>query len=164
MLLDESPHVTSRVRLKLYGNAGKKDKKTVQEFRYRSVVEFFGKIRREDALDAMKKGTVLLLIQNTDGVSSETIPSKVYEYLLTERPILALLFRNPELQLLLEGMGHIVVQGDDEIAIKKGLETYVGKWERNQLQSTITKSPYTVQKAVGELVTLVEGIKDAEGR
>jgi hypothetical protein len=97
---------------------------------------------------------VLLLIQNTDDVSFETIPSKVYEYLLTRRPILALVYRNPELQAMLERMGHTVVQADDEETIKRGLETYIDLWNQNLLEYVASESPYTTMHAVDELIHL----------
>jgi hypothetical protein len=97
---------------------------------------------------------LLLLIQNTDDVSFETIPSKVYEYLHTGRPILALVYRNPELQNMLEELGHIVVQSDDEADIKRGLETYIDQWTKNQSPCREQKSPYTVERAVNELISL----------
>ena len=106
----------------------------------------------------MYKADVLLLIQNTDDVSFETIPSKIYEYLHTGRPILALVYRNPELQSVLEGMGHIVVQADNKAAIKRGLEIYITRWKHNQLQCSSLKSPYTVEKAVDELISLAINI------
>ena len=114
----------------------------------------WGKIKWQEAINVMHKTDVLLLIQNTDDVSFETIPSKVYEYLHTGRPIFALLYRNPELQAMLEGMGHTVVQADDEEAIKKGLETYIAQWKQSLLQSSALESPYTTKHAVDELIHL----------
>jgi hypothetical protein len=72
--------------------------------------------------------------------------------------ICALVYRNPELQSMLEEMGHIVVQADDEAAIKRGLEIYITKWKQNQLQCSALKSSYTVEKAVDELISLVKNI------
>ena len=107
----------------------------------------------------MYKADVLLLMRNTDDLSFETMPQKLYEYLHTGRPILALSYRNLELEAMLEEMGHIVVQADDDLAIKRGLETYIERWKQNQLQSSPLKSPYTTEKAVDELISLVKGFK-----
>jgi len=163
-LFREQPELSQYLRLCLFGNNSKEVLKKIAQAPFRETLRVYGKVKRLEAVEQMHRADVLLLIQNNDDVSYETIPSKVYEYLHTGRPILALVYRNPELQDMLEEMGHIVVQGDDEAAIKKGLETYITKWKQNRLQSTTTESPYTVQKAVGELISLVEGVKDVEER
>lgn len=163
-LLREQPDLSQYFRLCLFGNNSREVSKKIEQVPFRQTLRVHGKVRRSEAVEQMHRADVLLLVQNTDDVSYETIPSKVYEYLHTGRPILALVYRNPELQGMLEEMGHIVVQADDEAAIKKGLETYMGEWKQNRLRSLTTESPYTVQKAVGELISLVEGVSDAERR
>jgi len=154
LLFRESPNLPNYFRLNLYGNNSRNVSKEIEQFPYREILKVKGKVQRQEAMDFMYKADVLLLIQNTDDVSFETIPSKVYEYLHTGRPVLALVYRNDELRSMLEGMGHIVVQTDDELDIKSGLEAYIERWKQNQLQSFPLKSPYTVEKAVDELISL----------
>lgn len=158
LLFRESPNLPNYFRLNLYGNNSRNVSKGIEQFPYREILNVKGKVQRQEAMEFMYKADVLLLIQNTDDVSFETIPSKVYEYLHTGRPVLALVYRNDELRSMLEGMGHIVVQADDKLAIKRGLEAYIERWKQNQLQSSPLKSPYTVEKAVDELVTLANTI------
>ena len=158
MLFSEYPDLHNYFRLDLYGNNNRNVNKQIELFPYRETVNVKGKVKRQEAVSLMYKADALLLIQNTDDVSFETIPSKIYEYLHTGRPILALVYRNPELQSMLEEMGHIVVQADDEAAIKRGLEIYIMKWKQNQLQISPLKSPYTVEKAVDELISLAINI------
>jgi hypothetical protein len=158
MLFDGQPELSGSFRLSLYGNSSRSVGKQIEDFIHRETVHVFGKVRRQEAVEFMQRVDVLLLIQNTDDVSFETIPSKVYEYLETGRPILALLYRNPELQAILEGMGHIAVQADDQDGIKKGLETYRERWRKDQLQCFVQKSPFTVERAVEGLISLAKGI------
>ena len=154
MLFSEYPDLPRHFRLDLYGNNSRNVSKQIKQFPYTATLRIHGKIKWQEAREAMYKTDVLLLIQNTDDVSFETIPSKVYEYLHTGRPIFALLYRNPELQAMLEGMGHTVVQADDEEAIKRGLETYIAQWKQNGLHSSAFESPYTTENAVDKLIHL----------
>jgi hypothetical protein len=156
MMFSEYPDLPGYFRLDLYGNNSRNVSKQIKHFPYRTTLRINGKVKWQEARKVMYKTDVLLLLQNTDDVSFETIPSKVYEYLHTGRPIFALLYRNPELQAMLEGMGHTVVQADDEEAIKKGLETYIVQWKKNQLQSSVLESPYTTENAVDELIHLAQ--------
>jgi glycosyltransferase involved in cell wall biosynthesis len=163
-LLREQPDLSRHFRLCLFGNNSREVSRKIEQFPFKETLYVHGKVGRMDAVEQMYKADVLLLIQNTDDVSYETIPSKVYEYLHTGRPILALVYRNPELQDMLEEMGHVVVQADDEAAIRKGLEACVIEWKQNRLRSVSAASPYTVEKAVRKLISLVEDPENAERR
>lgn len=161
LLFLEQPDLPGCFRLNLYGNNSRKVSRQIEEFPYIETVQVKGKVRRQEAVDCMNKTDVLLLIQNTDDVSFETIPSKVYEYLHTGRPILALVYRNPELQGMLEKMGHIVVQADDGTGIRKGLEKYIDLWNKNQLQNYDPAPHFTAGAAVEKLISLADNILKA---
>jgi hypothetical protein len=160
-LFREYPTLPNEFRLDLYGNNSKTVRKEIEKFPYINTVHSYGKVKRTMAVESMQRADVLLLIQNTDDVSFETIPSKVYEYLHTGRPILALVYRNPELQTMLEALGHIVVQADDVACIREGLEGYITRWRENRLLSSHTQSPYTIENAVSKLIKI--GSRPAEG-
>jgi hypothetical protein len=155
-MFSEYPDMPGYFRLNLYGNNTRNVSKQIKKFPYRETLNINGKVTKQEAIGFMYEADVLLLIQNTDDVSFETIPSKVYEYLNTGRPIFALVYRNSELQAMLEEMSHTVVQADDEDAIKKGLETYIDRWKQNRLQSSASESPYTTRHAVDELIHLAD--------
>ena len=158
MLVEEQPDLPDYFRLQLCGAVERNVKKQIEEFGYGQTLKVHGKLMRESALDLMHRVDILLLIQNTDDLSFETIPSKLYEYFHAGRPILALLYRNPELQAMLEERGHIVVPADDEAAIKKGLEIYLEKWKQDRLRPRVSDPPYTVERAVAELLSVAEKI------
>jgi hypothetical protein len=107
-------------------------------------------------VEEMQKSDVLLLIQNLDPISSETIPSKVYEYFHARRPILGLLYNNDELAEMFKGLGHIAVQWDDIEGIKQGVREYFRLWELGKLLEQAHVSPYTVEKAVARLIDGIE--------
>ena len=155
-LLSEKPRRADYVFLDLYGSTPRSVARQREQSRHKQTIRIHGKVKRQSAVSFMHKADVLLLIQNTDDVSFETIPSKVYEYLHTGRPILSLTYRNPELQGLLEQMGHLIVQADDEAGIKEGLETYISRWEENRWHLPEGKSPYSVARAVDELIAVAE--------
>ena len=154
-LFRNDPSLPGKFRLDLYGNNSKAVKREIENFPYRDTLQVHGKVRRQTAVASMQTADVLLLIQNTDDVSFETIPSKVYEYLHTGRPVLALLYRNPELRKMLEEMGHIAVEADDDPAIQRALEAYITRWKEDRLGSSGEQSPYTVGSAVAGLVQTV---------
>lgn len=153
-LVDEFPRFKDRIVLELYGHSDRKVQKRIEDSRCRGTVREKGKVKRCDSLGQMASADVLLLIQNTDDVSFETIPSKTYEYLHARRPILALVYRNQELKAMLEEYGHIVCEAEDRKAVKKGLQRYVSLWEKGALQPVSLESRYTVKAAVSKLFAL----------
>lgn len=153
-LLDESPELKDKIVLELYGHSDRKVLKRIEESSHRGAVHAKGKIKRSDSLGLMTSTDVLLLIQNADVVASESIPSKTYEYLHAGRPILALVYRNPELKAMLEEYGHIVCEADDRQAVKKALRKFVSLWEKKYLEPSLMDSRYTVEAAVSKLFNL----------
>ncbi len=152
VLFRNYPDLAEEFRLDLYGNSSRAVRREIERFNYRYAVKSYGKVNRPQAVEAMQRADVLLLIQNMDDVSFETIPSKVYEYLHTGRPILALIYRNPELQTMLEAQGHMVVEADDVTGIGEALKTYIAGWKEDHLGSSQVPSPYTVESAVSGLI------------
>lgn len=108
----------------------------------------------------MRQSDALLLIQNTDDVSKETIPSKVYEYLQAGAPILALVHENPELELMLSSRGHAVAAATDANEVTSKLAELHGRWLAGGAAWQPTESPYTVSRAVDQLVRVVASVSE----
>jgi glycosyltransferase involved in cell wall biosynthesis len=157
LVVRKQPELGSALRLRLYGSCGDGVRAQIANFLVQGLIEVKGKIDRATGLQAMRESDVMLLIQNLSEVSEETIPSKVYEYLHTGRPILALVFRNPELKAMLQALGHTVVEGDDVEAVAGALENLTLSWQQRAIECTPTASPYTVERAAAELAALGGG-------
>ena len=110
----------------------------------------------------MESSDVLLLVQDVSDISSETIPSKVYEYLHSDRPVLGLVYRNPELTRILEDHGHISVEVDDPPAIARALGNLVDRWNKKKLTEEILSSDLSVANAVDELEELAGSLAGRE--
>lgn len=153
-LVQEDSSVKDKVVLELYGQNNKNVVKRIQQSSCRDMVQANGKIKRADSLGLMTSADVLLLIQNTDDVSFETIPSKTYEYLHAKRPVLALVYRNRELKAMLEEYGHIVAEADDAEGVKEGIKSLISLWEKDALEGKRKDSIYTVEAAADKLLGL----------
>ena len=105
----------------------------------------------EWTLDLMAGCDLLLVIQNRDRVSEETIPSKTYEYLASGRAVLALVHRNPELAGLVRAAGNTAVEGDDVEAVAHALEDCYDRWLSNALGGRSCEK-YSPARAAGQLI------------
>lgn len=93
-----------------------------------------------------------LLIQGEHTISSETIPSKVYEHLHIGRPILALVHTNPELEQMLLDRNHFPTYTSPENICEALLYLYQGGKEENIAPAK--PSLDTIQNAVSQAIDL----------
>jgi hypothetical protein len=109
----------------------------------------------------MRQCDVLLLVHGEGAICEEYIPSKVYEYLWMQRPILATVHDNPQMAEILRGQGHWVAQsslsqGGSELAapeMAQHLKKLWQQWRTTGLSDSGRISPYTTQASTHQLVT-----------
>lgn len=112
---------------------------------------------REQILRRMRSVDVLLLLHGEEPICEEYIPSKLYEYLWMQRPILATVHRNPQMAAMLREQGHAAVltgmsPGDDGAGLAGALEQLHDRWRATGLADNGRTSPYTTQAAVAQLL------------
>jgi glycosyltransferase involved in cell wall biosynthesis len=118
-----------------------------------------GQSGREQILRRMRSADVLLLLHGTEPICAEYIPSKLYEYLWMQRPILATVHGNAQMAELLRGQGHSVVDTNAPGA-QEALTSLAGqllqRWQSEGLADNGQSSPYTTQAAVSKLLNGLE--------
>jgi glycosyltransferase involved in cell wall biosynthesis len=166
------PDVLAAMELHLYGgpldgvSAGLLERSPVRE-----RVRHFGRVEadpvtglsgREQILRRMREFDVLLVLHGEDPLCEEYIPSKLYEYLWMQRPILAVVHRNPQMLAMLQGEGHqaVLTQAEsgqvsdaavgEQLAAK--LVELFQRWQTTGLPDSGRPSPYTTQAAVTQLI------------
>jgi len=153
--LEQEPGLSRIVRVDVYGSFDGRSARVMDDLGLASLVEVHGPVPREEALGLMQMTDVLLLIQNIIFFSCETIPSKVYEYILTGRPILGLVHNNPELERLLADDRHQVAAADDPGRVAGAIREMVRRFEESDFASRPPENPLTVAGAVERLMELV---------
>lgn len=164
-VLRERPQLRDKLRLHLYGSGvDPASAEAIKQFPQPEVIRVFGRIERDAAsgesgrvrvLRLMRGADCLLLLHGNDAACEEYIPSKLYEYLWMQRPILALVHRNPQMTRILTELGHACVPADDAGAVARALEDLVLRWQQGALNDLPAGSPYTAKAAVEQLLTWV---------
>jgi hypothetical protein len=101
----------------------------------------------------------LLLLHGVEPICAEYIPSKMYEYLWMQRPILAVVYRNAQMANLLTAQGHSVqvLVNDatqiDELALMLAIKKFVDQWVNQGLRDGGLPSPYSTRVAVNRLLS-----------
>lgn len=153
MAAGERGEGASCLQVDLYGGVGDDDRQRIALSPCRPVFRFKGAVRRQTAVALMQSYDMLLLIQGVHDISRETIPSKLYEYLHSGCPVLGLVYRNPELEAMLTGLGHVAVGADDPEEVAATLRRLVRDRQAGRLPQPLA-SPFTTRRAVRELLAL----------
>ncbi|GFO54215.1 hypothetical protein GMSM_12220 [Geomonas sp. Red276] len=117
-----------------------------------------GKSGRQQVLEAMRRSDLLLLLHGSDPFCEEYIPSKFFEYLWTKRPILGLVWRNPQLERIFAERGLQAVNAKDVDGVTAALAETVARWQRNELPDREEAYAFTVEDAVDRIVALGESV------
>ena len=158
MVFQERSDLVERFKLELYGNICSEDiKARIERFPY-DVIAIKGLVSRHESLACANQSDVLLLIQNTDLRSSETIPCKVYEYLQSRNKILGLVYRNEELHTMLSVHGHMAVAADDPQQIKLSIIKLLDEWLTGKLNADWQPCELTVERAVDDMLNIVSSL------
>jgi hypothetical protein len=108
---------------------------------------------RDQILRRMRSADVLLLLHGTESICAEYIPSKLYEYLWMQRPILATVNSNPQMEEILCSQGHDIVKLG--VSMTDALNSLIDLWLRGQLSDNGITSPLTTAAAVRQMVRWV---------
>lgn len=170
-LIDEKPSWGNLICLDIFGaELDSVSRKSLKDFSLDGIVVQHGRLEydpetgksgRQRALDAMCRSDVLLLLHGDYGaMCDEYIPSKLYEYLLTGRPILGLVWPNTEMEEVLESQGHVVVCSTELGAIKRGIRGFVEAWECGIGVPAVSQAlPFSVEATVEQLMKIAASIK-----
>ena len=168
-LIRQNPDLKSRIILDIYGcELDAVSRKALSRYPLGEVLIEHGRLEydpgtgksgRQRVMEAMKETDVLVLVHGVEGsVCYEYIPSKLYEYLLTRRPILGMVQSRTELEEFLIENDHTVVDKDDISKVKKAIKSYIDKWSTTGLSDKLIESPFTVEATVDKLISVVSEI------
>lgn len=168
-LLAAHPEFRALVRLRTYGGPWDEvSLAALKTFPYPDVVEIVGRLEtdpatgrsgRERVLAAMRQTDCLLLLHGDDAFSEEYFPSKLYEYLWMQRPILGVIHDNADLARLLADHGHVAVRTGDPAQLAAAIEALLARWRDDGLPSTGRPSPYPAEAAVAQVVEWTRALR-----
>lgn len=170
-LSSAAPQVLASLELHVYGSPlDSVSSEYLQRSAVRQHVRHFGRVEadpitgktgRELILQRMRAVDVLLLLHGTEPVCAEYIPSKMYEYLWMQRPILATVHQNPQMKAILQEEGHTVVdvssseataQADVSTGLSQALQALWARWSSQGLNDSGRQSPHTTLASAHQML------------
>ena len=121
---------------------------------------------REQVLQRMRECDALAMVHGDDPMCHEYIPSKLYEYLWMQRPIVATAHGNPQMAQLIREQGHWVaehpLQADSAVKIAPELARILcqlwQQWRTQGLPDTAQTTPYTTEASTRQLITWAQAL------
>jgi hypothetical protein len=89
-LVSENADFKKDFRLKLIGATSQEVVDTISEHNLNEFVQNLGYISHQEAVEHQRKSQVLLLIEINSEDTKSIIPGKLFEYMVSERPIIAI--------------------------------------------------------------------------
>jgi hypothetical protein len=89
-LIDEIPEFKSHLEIKLIGAVSQEVLETVAQFGLNPYLNNLGYVSHTEAITHQRKSQVLLLIEINSSATKSIIPGKLFEYMVSSRPIIAI--------------------------------------------------------------------------
>mgnify|MGYP000420798839 CR=1 FL=1 len=156
-LIKENKDFANDFQLKLIGTVSKEVLVTVKEFRLENYVNHLGYVSHNEALQAQRSSQVLLLIEIDSKDTNCIIPGKLFEYMISERPILAIGPEQADFKNIIKetNTGTFFTYQEKE-ALKSQIKTYYKQFKQNMLQvNAIGLQKYSRKKLTEHLAKLI---------
>ena len=164
-VLAEQPAWREKFRLEVYGSDIDPDAKgLVASLGLTDVVLPMGRLEfdkvtglsgRERVIQRMQQVDALLLLHGDTAECPQYIPSKLYDYFWTRRPVFALTHHNAQLDALVLAHEGRVAPTTDPAAVRAGLKSLLKSWEDGPLDD-IAVAPVSVEQCVRAIVDAVD--------
>ncbi|WP_432670702.1 glycosyltransferase family 4 protein [Flavobacterium sp. SM2513] len=156
-IIKEYPSFKKDFQLKLIGAVSPEVLQTISEFWLDAYVNNLGYISHTEAVSQQRSSQVLLLIEINSEITKSIIPGKLFEYMVSERPILALGPENSDFETIIKstntGVFHQYEEYDE---LKQTILSYYEKYKTKSLNvHAIGLQQYSRKNLTKELVGVI---------
>jgi len=132
-LIEEGKITPSQVRIDFFGKRQPQIQAIVHHYDAGEYVKIHGHVTRETALEEQRKADLLLLMESGNEAAKGVLTGKVFEYMVSGKPILSLgSQKNSAIGQLIEETGIGIVCEQDIEKIKKCLQGLISGSEMNE--------------------------------
>jgi len=156
-LIDENEAFKNSFQLKLIGATSQEVLTSISNFGLQSFVTNLGYLSHQEAVEHQRKSQVLLLIEIDSEETKSIIPGKVFEYIVSERPIIAIGPKDSDFAeiIIKTNTGNFFLYNEKE-RLKKTLLFYFESYQQNNLKvNAVGLQQYSRKKLTEKLAKLI---------
>ena len=157
-LIRENPTFASHFQLKLIGAVSQEVLNSIALFQLQNYVNNLGYISHDDAIMHQKKSQVLLLIEINSEDTKSIIPGKLFEYIVSERPIIGVGPKGSDFaEIIIDTNTGIFVDYSEKEKLKNSIANYFTLFLEGNLKSNaIGLQKYSRKNLTEKLTTLLK--------
>lgn len=156
-LINEIPDFKSHLEIKLIGAISQEVFDTISEFDLNSYLNNLGYVSHSEAIAHQRKSQVLLLIEINSEETKSIIPGKLFEYLVSGRPIIAIGPNGSDFaEIITSTNTGVFFDYSEKMKLKGVLLGFYNQFLEGKLQSNgIGLEQYSRKSLTGKLVNLI---------
>lgn len=157
-LLDEIPGFKSHLEIKLIGAVSQEVLETITQFKLNLYLNNIGYISHYDAIAHQFKSQVLLLIEINSEDTKSIIPGKLFEYMVSGRPIIAIGPNGSDFaEIITNTNTGVFFDYSEKMQLKSVLLGFYNQFLEGKLQSNaVGLQQYSRKSLTGKLVELIQ--------
>jgi glycosyltransferase involved in cell wall biosynthesis len=156
-LCAEIPDFKSHLEIKLIGAISQEVLDTIEQFGLNSFLNNLGYVSHAEAVAHQRKSQVLLLIEINSDETKSILPGKLFEYMVSERPILAIGPKDSDFAEIINNTNTgVFFEYSEKAKLKQTIQEYYNQFLVGKLQShAVGLQQYSRKNLTQQLVELL---------
>ncbi|MBG6109527.1 galactitol-specific phosphotransferase system IIB component [Flavobacterium sp. CG_9.10] len=157
-LINEIPDFKSHLEIKLIGAVSQEVLGTISQFDLNPYLNNLGYVSHSEAISHQRKSQVLLLIEINSEDTKSIIPGKLFEYMVSNRPIIAIGPKNSDFAEIITATNTgAFFDYSEKMRLKSVILAFYYQFLEGRLQSNgVGLQKYSRKSLTGELVELLK--------
>lgn len=157
-LITENTEFNTHFQLKLIGAVSREVLDAIEEFQLSGYVNNMGYVSHNEAVAEQRKSQVLLLVEIDSEETKCIIPGKLFEYMVSERPIIAIGPEEADFASIMKATNTgIFITYDDKDKLKDAILQYFNQYLQGNLKANaIGLQQYSRKNLTGQLAQLLK--------
>lgn len=158
-LVTENTEFKAHFQLKLIGAVSREVLDAIEEFQLSGYVNNMGYVSHSEAVAEQRKSQVLLLVEIDSEETKCIIPGKLFEYMVSERPIIAIGPEEADFASIIKATNTgVFITYDDKDKLKDTILQYFNQYLQGNLKANaIGLQQYSRKNLTGQLAQLLKG-------
>ena len=156
-LINEIPDFKSHLEIKLIGAVSQEVLENISQFGLNSYLYNLGYVSHAEAIAHQRKSQVLLLIEINSEDTKSIIPGKLFEYMVSNRPIIAIGPKDSDFaEIITNTNTGVFLDYSEKMRLKSVILDFYNQFLQGKLQSNgVGLQKYSRKSLTGELVELL---------